>query len=88
MAEQDLDTDIWLFGGSFTAGQFLKHNLIDMIEGAVVPVALGQGGPHFANVETRSTFDHAGSLPIGVGVIVNSYRRTVPAVSRRTRSRS
>ena len=88
MAEQDLDTDIWLFGGGVTAGLFLKHNLIDMIEVAVVPVALGQGRPLFANVETRTTFDHAGSQPIGMGVVVNSYRRTVPTVSRRTGSRS
>lgn len=88
MAEQDLDTDIWLFGGGVTAGLFLKHNLIDMIEVAVVPVALGLGRPLFANVETRTTFDHAGSQPIGMGCTVNSYRRTFSAVSRRTGSRS
>ena len=67
----------------------VKHNENDyMIEVAVVPVALGQGRPLFANVETRTTFDHAGSQPIGMGCTVNSYRRTFSAVSRRTGSRS
>ncbi len=49
MSEQDLDTDIWLFGGGVTAGLFLKHNLIDLVELAVVPVALGEGRPLFAD---------------------------------------
>lgn len=89
MTEQDLDTDIWLFGGGVTAGLFLKHNLIDLIEVAVVPVALGQGRPLFADVEARITFDHAASQPIGMGVMVNTYRRLLPAVTRRrTVSRS
>ncbi|MEZ6031135.1 MAG: dihydrofolate reductase family protein [Hyphomonadaceae bacterium] len=83
MREQDLDTDIWLFGGGVTAGMFLKHNLIDMVELAIVPVALGRGRPLFAEVETRQTFEHAASQPIGLGVIVNSYRRILPAISRR-----
>jgi dihydrofolate reductase len=83
MAEQDLDTDIWLFGGGVTAGLFLKHNLIDLVELAVVPVALGKGRPLFADVETQLTFDHAGAQPIGMGVTVNSYRRQLPAVNRR-----
>lgn len=78
MAEQDLDTDIWLFGGGVTAGNFLNNNLIDLIEVAVVPVALGHGRPLFADVEARLTFDHAGSQPIGMGCVVNSYRRIEP----------
>ena len=77
MIEQDLDTDIWLFGGGVTAGLFLKHNLIDLVELAVVPVALGEGRPLFANAATQLTFEHASSQPIGMGCIVNSYRRTV-----------
>ncbi len=75
MSEQDLDADIWLFGGGVTAGLFLKHNLIDLIEVAVVPVALGHGRPLFADVETHLTFDHGGSHPIGMGCVVNIYRR-------------
>ena len=75
MSEQDLDTDIWLFGGGVTAGLFLKHALIDLIEVAVVPVVLGQGRPLFADGEAHITFDHAGSQPIGMGCTVNSYRR-------------
>lgn len=75
MSEQDLETDIWLFGGGVTAGLFLKHNLIDLVELAVVPVALGEGRPLFADVSTQLTFEHASSQPIGMGCIVNSYRR-------------
>lgn len=86
MAEQDLDTDIWLFGGGVTAGLFLKHDLIDLVELAVVPVALGQGRPLFAGVETQLTLEHAGSQPIGLGVSVNSYRRIAPGAGRSGRS--
>lgn len=75
MSEQDLDTDIWLYGGGVTAGLFLRRNLIDLVELAVVPVALGKGRPLFADVETQLTFEHASSQPIGMGCIVNSYRR-------------
>jgi dihydrofolate reductase len=89
MAAQDLDTDIWLFGGGVTAGLFLKHNLIDLVEVAVIPVALGKGRPLFADVETQLTFEHGAAQPIGMGVVVNSYRRMLPAVTRRrTGSRS
>ncbi len=89
MTEQDLDTDIWLFGGGVTAGLFLKHNLIDLVELAVVPVALGKGRPLFADTETQLTFEHAAAQPIGMGVVVSSYRRVLPAVTRRrTGSRS
>jgi dihydrofolate reductase len=83
MAEQDLDTDIWLFGGGVTAGLFLNHNLIDLIELAVVPVVLGEGKPLFAHVEGRLTFDQAGSQPIGMGCTVNSYRRMEGRAKRR-----
>jgi len=83
MATQDLETDIWLFGGGVTAGLFLKHNLIDLVELAVVPVALGRGRPLFADIETRLTFEHTSSQPIGMGVTLNSYRRLLPAIARR-----
>lgn len=75
MTEQDLDTDIWLFGGGVTAGLFLSYGLIDLVELAIVPVALGSGRPLFAEVETQQTFEHAASQPIGMGVTMNSYRR-------------
>lgn len=88
MAEQDLDTDIWLFGGGVTAGLFLKHNLIDLVELAVVPVALGKGRPLFADVETQLAFEHTASQPIGLGVTVNSYRRLEPRSMRGQRRRA
>ena len=75
MSDQDLDTDIWLFGGGETAGRFLRQNLIDLVELAVVPVVLGEGLPLFAGVSTHLTFEHAASQPIGMGCVVNSYRR-------------
>lgn len=87
MRELDLDTDIWLFGGGVTAGRFLRRSLIDTIELAVVPVVLGQGRPLFAAVETSQTFEHAASQPIGMGVTMNSYRRILPAISRRKATR-
>jgi dihydrofolate reductase len=83
MSAQDLDTDIWLFGGGVTAGMFLRHNLIDLIELAVVPVVLGKGRPLFADVETQLTFEHASSQPIGMGCTVNSYRRIEGKARRR-----
>ncbi len=75
MSEQDLDTDVWLFGGGDTAGRFLSHNLIDLVELAVVPIVLGQGRPLFAGVSTQLTLEHTASQPIGMGCVVNSYRR-------------
>ena len=88
MNEQDLETDIWLFGGGVTAGLFLKHNLIDRVELAVVPIAMGQGRPLFADAETHLTFEHASSQPIGMGVVVNSYRRIETSIRRRAGRRS
>ena len=85
MAAQDIDTDIWLFGGGVTAGLFLKHELIDLIELAVVPVVLGKGRPLFTDIETQLTFEHASAQPIGMGCTVNSYRRIDGRAPRRVR---
>lgn len=82
MSDQDLDTDIWLFGGGVTAGLFLKHGLIDLVELAIVPVALGEGRPLFAGGAMHQTFALTSSLPIGMGCSVNSYRRTERSASR------
>lgn len=82
MSEQDLETDIWLFGGGVTAGLFLKHNLIDLVELSVVPVALGEGRPLFSGVATQLTFEHASSQPIGMGCMVSSYRRIEKKAAR------
>ncbi len=89
MGELDLDTDIWLFGGGDTAGRFLKYNLIDLVELAVVPVALGGGRPLFAGVETQLTFEQSGSQSTGLGCVVNTYRRIEkPRARSRTQPRS
>ena len=82
MSEQDLETDIWLFVGGVTADLFLKHNLIDLVELAVVPVALGEGRPLFSGVATQLTFEHASSQPIGMGCMVSSYRRIEKKAAR------
>ncbi len=86
MTEQDLDTDIWLYGGGVTAGLFLRHNLIDLLELAVVPIALGKGRPLFADTETQLTFEHTSSQPIGMGCVVNSYRKVERGAEKRRRA--
>lgn len=83
--------DIWLFGGGVTAGRFLKAGLIDLVEAAVVPVALGEGRPLFGAGPVQLTFEHAGSLPLGLGCVLNTYRKIAatpqqPAQARRSRS--
>jgi dihydrofolate reductase len=84
------DGDIWLFGGGVTAGEFLKANLIDLIEVAVVPVALGEGRPLFAGGSAQITFEHEGSQTLGSGCVLNSYKRIeiIPPRPAARRSRS
>jgi dihydrofolate reductase len=48
--------DIWLFGGGKTAARFLEDDLIDRIELAVVPTALGRGLPLFEGAALESRF--------------------------------
>ena len=84
--------DIWLFGGGATAGRFLRAGLIDLVEAAVVPVALGEGRPLFAGDPTQITFEHVGSQQLGLGCVLNTYRKIEttpqqPAQARRSRSR-
>lgn len=67
--------DIWLFGGGVTAGAFLKASLIDLIELAVVPVVPSEGRPLFSGVALQQTFEHASAQPIGLGCVVNTYKR-------------
>jgi dihydrofolate reductase len=81
--------DIWLFGGGVTAGRFLRAGLVDLIEAAVVPVVLGEGRPLFGAGPSQLTFEHTGSQPLGLGCVLNSYRKiAVTASTRARRSRS
>lgn len=75
--------DIWLFGGGVTAGLLLKRNLIDLVEIAVVPVALGEGRPLFSGVALQQTFEHVSAQPLGLGCVMNTYRKIEAATSRR-----
>lgn len=80
--------DIWLFGGGITAGRFLRAGLLDMIEAAVVPVVLGEGRPLFGAGPVQLTFDHTGSQPLGLGCMLNIYRKSATnAQPRAGRSR-
>jgi dihydrofolate reductase len=74
-----------------TAGAFLERNLIDLLELAVVPVALGRGRTLFGGVAAPTTFEQAGSEAIGSGCVVNTYRRIVAnraTTPRRRRAQS
>ena len=68
--------DIWLFGGGVTAGRFLRAGLVDLIEAAVVPVVLGEGRPLFGAGPVQLTFGHVGSQALGLGCVMNTYRKT------------
>ncbi len=87
MSEQDLETDILAVRRRRLASLFLKHNLIDLVELAVVPVVLGEGEPLFADAGAAH-LRHTSSQPIGLGVVVNSYRRMEAPIRRRAGRRS
>jgi dihydrofolate reductase len=67
--------DIWLFGGGVTAGRFHRAGLINLVEAAVVPVALGDGRPLFAGGPAQIALEHVGSQPLGLGCMLNTYRK-------------
>ncbi len=80
--------DIWLFGGGVTAGRFLRAGLVDLIEAAVVPVVLGEGRPLFGGAPVQIIFEHTGSQPLGLGCVLNSYRKIEVTARRDRPSRS
>lgn len=87
LKERIPEGDIWLFGGGVTAGRFLKAGLIDLVEIAVVPVALGEGRPLFAGGPALVTLEHVSSQPLGLGCVLNTYRK-IAATPQARRSRS
>jgi len=91
-AKSGAGSDFWLFGGGVTAGHFLRAGLIDLVEAAVVPVVLGEGRPLFAGAPGEITLEHVSSQPLGLGCVLNTYRKIVatpqrPALARQSRSR-
>lgn len=68
--------DIWLFGGGVTAGQFLDAGLIDRLELAVIPVALGRGMPLFGNSKGGiHKFRPVKNTPTNDGLVMLEYER-------------
>ena len=66
--------DIWLFGGAKTAARFLAADLIDSIELAVVPTALGSGLPLFDGASHARRFKIIRAEPKD-GLVMIDYAR-------------
>ena len=72
--------DIWLFGGAKTAARFLAADLIDRIELAVVPTALGSGLPLFDGASHARQFKIVRAEPKD-GLVMIDYARAHPSTS-------
>ena len=69
------DGDVWLFGGGKTAARFLEADLIDRIELAAIPTALGSGTALFDGASHARRFKLARAEPKD-GLVMLDYERT------------
>jgi len=66
--------DVWLFGGGKTAARFLEADLIDRVELAVIPTALGSGTALFGGASHARRFKLARAEPKD-GLVMLDYER-------------
>jgi dihydrofolate reductase len=74
--------DIWLMGGGELAREFLRDDLIDRIELAVIPVLLGSGIPLFPSGFPQRNYALAEQRSYSSGILSVSYVRSLAAVSK------
>jgi dihydrofolate reductase len=66
--------DIWLFGGALLAGSLAEAGLVDELQLAVHPLALGRGTPLFKNLKRRLPYMPVDSKIYGNGVVMMTYQ--------------
>ncbi len=71
----ETDGDIWLLGGSVTAGMFLTRDLVDRLELYVVPELLGQGVRLFPVPGPRRTLTLTSTRAFASGLVELVYER-------------
>lgn len=71
--------DIWLMGGGELAREFLKEDLVDGMDLAIMPVLLGEGIPLFPQGFPQRNFTLVSHHVHPSGIIRAIYQRAAPA---------